>query len=323
LFTVIGLGNATKLLAKALKCKRNNVNADIAINWGLGKKEIHQRARFPEVINNTEAIKNTSNKYEQNRKMQRDLIRVPKASTDTAGLTFPIIGRSFYHTQGQDMVFIESEEDIVPCDYYIEFIPIKKERRYHVVRDKIENKYKVISASYKYGGSTEGKGRYCRNFKTGWKFSEYAPEPNLATIAVEAVKSTRLDFGAVDLIIGEDNKIYVLEINSAPGLIEKRATAYANAFKGIFPEVNYSSDTFDSMRNEVREAIEENPQTISWRAEVRTAASSQNTFIARRTVFESTRIEATTEDEAREIIEDGDIDWDWDDEELEIVSLEV
>jgi glutathione synthase/RimK-type ligase-like ATP-grasp enzyme len=37
-------------------------------------------------------------------------------------------------------------------------------------------------------------------------------------LAVEAVDAMNLDFGAVDIIMDTDNNVFVLEVNSAPGL---------------------------------------------------------------------------------------------------------
>jgi D-alanine-D-alanine ligase-like ATP-grasp enzyme len=39
-----------------------------------------------------------------------------------------------------------------------------------------------------------------------------------------------LDFGAVDIITDENQVIWVLEVNTAPGLIKSTAEAYAEVF---------------------------------------------------------------------------------------------
>jgi D-alanine-D-alanine ligase-like ATP-grasp enzyme len=52
--------------------------------------------------------------------------------------------------------------------------------------------------------------------------------------AVKALESTELAFGAVDVIYNEhQNKAYVLEINTAPGLEQRTAEAYAKVFQKI------------------------------------------------------------------------------------------
>jgi len=51
-------------------------------------------------------------------------------------------------------------------------------------------------------------------------------------IGVESVAALGLDFGAVDIIATEDQVIYVLEINTAPGVKAlSTANAYADAFE--------------------------------------------------------------------------------------------
>jgi len=53
-------------------------------------------------------------------------------------------------------------------------------------------------------------------------------------LAIDAVRSLGLDFGAVDIIKDEQGNVYVLEVNTAPGIsnTETRA-AYINAFNNI------------------------------------------------------------------------------------------
>jgi hypothetical protein len=224
-----------------------------------------------------------------------------------------MIGRKDFHSQGKDMVFIESEEDIVPMDYYIEYVPIKKERRYHVVKGN------VIAASYKYGGETEGKGEYCRNFKTGWRFSEYKPEPKLATVAKKAVDALGLDFGAVDLIIGEDNKIYVLEVNTAPGLIEKRAECYAEAFRGNYPKVDYDSSILDQMNEDEENGYDPLEAYHGSRTQ------GPRMFRIYRTTYEFADIEAEDMEDANRIrddIRDGEDDASWEFSDEDYTALE-
>jgi glutathione synthase/RimK-type ligase-like ATP-grasp enzyme len=62
---------------------------------------------------------------------------------------------------------------------------------------------------------------YIRNHSNGWIFaSNDVVEPaDLRPLATAACNSLGMDFGAVDIIWNErDNKCYLLEVNSAPGL---------------------------------------------------------------------------------------------------------
>lgn len=280
--TVIGVGPASIELAKALKCHRNNPNADVAVGWGLRKSQIFDIAHFKHILNKPKQITRIGSKIDALRKMKDQGVPVPEFSEYRSDLDYPMLGRNFNHTQGQDIEYLENEEDECESDYYVQFIPVKKERRYHVFKNK------VISATYKFGGEREGKGAFCRNYHTGWKFSTYTPEENLSEIAIKAVQALSLDFGAVDIIIGRDNKPYVLEVNTAPGLIPMRAEEYANAIK------EWAGKQTTPRRDE--EPIEEEPRIRNHRYQ----------FVERQ--FNYLRCEATSREEAWDIYNDGGCD---------------
>lgn len=213
---VIGRGKHSRLLAEKLECGRNK-NDDIIVRYG--RVDLRE-ARIE--INRNDALKLARNKLVSLFHFKSAGLPVPRFSKEISGLRFPILGRSFYHHGGKDIKVIKSMIDFIECDYYIEFLPVEKEYRFHVVDGGI------ISASRKYDGD---ENVFCRNYSTGWRFKEvkrYSPE--LPVISKEAVKCLGLDFGAVDIIISE-GKPYVLEVNTAPGMIERRAEAYANAIK--------------------------------------------------------------------------------------------
>ena len=72
-----------------------------------------------------------------------------------------------------------------------------------------------------------------RSNHRGWKFAAASnPPADLVTEARKAVKALSLTFGAVDCIIGEDNKPYVIEVNTGPGIkSDGTLKAYVNAIK--------------------------------------------------------------------------------------------
>jgi glutathione synthase/RimK-type ligase-like ATP-grasp enzyme len=50
--------------------------------------------------------------------------------------------------------------------------------------------------------------------------------------AIKAVQALGLDFGSVDVIWNERHSLpYVLEVNTAPGLVGTTVTNFVNAFK--------------------------------------------------------------------------------------------
>jgi hypothetical protein len=75
-----------------------------------------------------------------------------------------------------------------------------------------------------------------RNLANGWVFcniknSEWCTLPEgLSALGVKAVQALGLDFGAADIIQDKHGKLYVLEVNTAPGLTSDDGVAvYASA----------------------------------------------------------------------------------------------
>jgi predicted ATP-grasp superfamily ATP-dependent carboligase len=71
-----------------------------------------------------------------------------------------------------------------------------------------------------------------RSHDKGWKQIEYNGEfkNKLIEIAKKCIKILKYDFGAVDIILGGNGRFYVLEVNSAPGLEERKLKIYADYF---------------------------------------------------------------------------------------------
>lgn len=74
-----------------------------------------------------------------------------------------------------------------------------------------------------------------RNYHTGWIYASSDIRPSDAALraAVDAVTALGLDFGAVDVITRRDN-VWVLEVNTAPGLQGTNLSTYAENFCRIY-----------------------------------------------------------------------------------------
>lgn len=219
MLTVIGNSDDAERLAYFLGCRINHDEADIAIRYGCSNT-----LEISISVNKPGAIEIAKHKFDTLVKFRDFGLPIPNFSKNANDLNFPVLGRKFYHSCGTDIVFIKNPDNIVPCDYYIEFLPISDEYRYHVVCRQI------VSATAKYGGDETA---YCRNLKTGWRFKEiksYEAHPHLPAYAKWATRALGLDFGAVDLIVS-NNEPYLLEVNTAPGLIDRRAKLYAKRIK--------------------------------------------------------------------------------------------
>lgn len=118
------------------------------------------------------------------------------------------------------------EQSIVPAPLYVKYKSKQKEFRVHVFLGK------VIDCSEKRRSVTNGPvlNPYIRNHENGWIFCRDAiiePE-DLRPVSVAAVSVLGLDFGAVDVIWNEEeDKCYVLEVNTAPGIEGQTVQIYA------------------------------------------------------------------------------------------------
>lgn len=109
---------------------------------------------------------------------------------------------------------------------YVKYVKKKHEFRVHVVNGA------AIDVQQKRRRTGDEHDSMIRNHDNGWVFCrEDIVEPTgLREIAVKAVNCLGLTFGAVDIIYNEHYRaLYVLEINTAPGLSETTAENYAEA----------------------------------------------------------------------------------------------
>lgn len=238
--TIIGKGVDAQALAIFLDCKRFK-DAEFAVRYGNRRTGIE----YKYVLNDIPALEKARNKllsleiFEQNDIRVPEFYKVPFTAHEDNNIWF---GRKINHKQGKDIIIhqglIAENED----DYVIKYIPVKKEYRFHVFRDKILQ----VCLKYKETG-TDGVGNeddYIRNLEHGWKFTgiDWPDEKGnrkASEFAIKAVKCLNLDFGAVDIILGKDEKYYVLEVNTAPGLDTIRCGLYIKAIKEWVKEMEF------------------------------------------------------------------------------------
>ena len=129
---------------------------------------------------------------------------------------------------GRGIVIANNANEVINAPLYTVKTKHKYEYRVHVFRDKILD----VQMKRKRNGAVGGTG--IRNHANGWVYAraEIAPPEELLLSSINAVRLLGLDFGAVDIghrII--DNKFFVFEINTAPGL---EGTTLDNYSKAIY-----------------------------------------------------------------------------------------
>ena len=187
------------------KCKIANLNTKIRFNK-LRAFRILKKAEVP--------VPDIFNKY----------ARIPEEC-------YPVLTRRKYHARGEDIIFINNKEEMnemdrEEIDFIVKYIQNKAEYRVHVLGD-------IIASISKKKKRNEDADIHVRSFENGWTHREYHGMHyfKLAELGKKAKNALGYDFGSVDIILGNDNKFYVLEVNSGSKLNKKRRIIYAKYFK--------------------------------------------------------------------------------------------
>lgn len=198
---------------------------DTVIRWGCRRHQ--QGSPSNQCLNESRAIRRASNKFDALQRFENtDDVHVPPFTRDPSDIgpdgefNWPVLGRDSTHSQGSDIEFYLQERDLEldgPSHHYVSYIPTEAEFRAHVYGDDI-----IVIHEKLLRNESDLEQSYCRNYETGWVFGQQRTQlsDEQEQMAVRTVDVCGLDFGAVDMILGEDGNAYVLEVNTAPSLDE-------------------------------------------------------------------------------------------------------
>lgn len=197
---------------------------EVDVNWG---RNVANAQLNPDISNAT------------NKRRMRELFRehgVPMPRlydldySELNGMPFPLIGRPDKHTKKRGFWLCNSWADVVrakqgrrrkkAATHFMEFVQSEREYRVHVFKGK---SIRISRKEFEEDGSN--------------KYTTAKPGDiklrSVREAAKAAVAAVGLDFGAVDILAaGSDNEqVWVLEVNAAPGLGGSMPQLYLDTFK--------------------------------------------------------------------------------------------
>ena len=236
---------SAKRLARALGILRvqpsyNAKRNDVIVNWGSSTPPHFKW--MEQDLNKPHAIALASNKLNTFLEFRtKSFTDVPQWTTNPEeaqhwldlGLK-TYCRRQLSSHSGNGIVICNDGDRLVSAPLYTLHTKHKHEYRVHVFKDNVID----VQMKRKRNGALGGSG--IRNHSNGWVYAraEILPPEELLSSACKAVNLLGLDFGAVD--IGHrliDNKFFVFEVNTAPGLegttLDKYAKAIYNYYRSV------------------------------------------------------------------------------------------
>jgi hypothetical protein len=135
---------------------------------------------------------------------------------------------------GRGITIINPGDNVPSAPLYVKYVPKKYEVRIHVANGET---FDVQQKMFRRGTAGDVNHKI-RSHDNGFIFVRHGLSiPTAALVkchreAVKAVVALGMDFGAVDVIFNErQDKAFVLEVNSSPGVEASTATNYANMLR--------------------------------------------------------------------------------------------
>jgi len=197
----------------------------------------HQRGRVHRALNRNvfTVTNNTKDKIEQFTAFTASQVSCPKFTTDAArvgDLGKTVFARTLINsTGGKGIVEFEPGTGIATprAPLYTEYVPKKAEYRVHVFNGQVID---VQQKKKKRDFDDNNRDTRVRNLSNGYVYTRdgiVLPD-GLGDLAIAAVAAVGYEYGAVDIIYNEkQNKCYVLEVNSRPGLVGTTLKKYVDA----------------------------------------------------------------------------------------------
>lgn len=245
IFPYKATSNTAKELARALGIKRVKAERSkfkggqhkTVINWGaseIGSPEV----RKCKILNGPPMVKVAADKLSFFVRCAGTGL-TPDYTTDLGtaqkwiGEGSAVVCRTILNGHsGQGIVLAHKVDELVKAPLYVKYVPKKDEYRVHVGsggEEVIDVQKKAVKKDF--DGVVNHQ---IRNHDKGYVFIREGinPPEEVLTKAKACVKLLGLDFGAVDIIYNVRKKlVYVLEVNTAPGLEGTTLDNYVKYFQ--------------------------------------------------------------------------------------------
>lgn len=218
----------------------------LIINWG--SSNLPEQTKGSQVLNNPEYISLASNKLSFFQKMKEwneeneDKVRILPfylSKEEVVASKEYEEGKAFFartvlegHSGKGIVEFDKDSKEIPEAKLYTRYIPKDQEYRVHVMG---EEAFYVQRKARKLDVPDEQVNWRVRNHANGFIFQkdDFVIPEGVKEEAIKAVEAVGLDFGAVDILTTKKGKVYVLEVNTAPGLEGTTLEKYVEQFQKV------------------------------------------------------------------------------------------
>lgn len=242
---------ATQLGVKRVRPTYDAKRRDVIINWGNSRPSMIFSAEHD--LNSHESIALACNKLKTFETLQMaEYEHLPQWCTTRYGADQMLamatnegetLGKEAIYCRttltghsGSGIVIAKNIYDLVDAPLYTLGTKHKYEYRVHVFKGEVID---VQQKKKRLGDTTGSTG--IRNHSNGWIYArcDVNPPSVVLTASIEAVKLLGLDFGACDIGYRQrDNKAFLFEVNTAPGLYGTTLEKYTQAFKNYLRNLN-------------------------------------------------------------------------------------
>ena len=236
------------------------------VNWGSSRKpNWYDRAlrRDVTILNKPDSVKKASNKLTALQVLQDNGVNVPKFTTDKRVAKYwlddghTVVERHILNSNcAQGVRIVNLDDEDMPsvlnnAPLYTKFIPKSREFRVHVFNGKVIDYIEKKRMNKE--RRPENFNKYLCSNEMGWVFcrNNIKHIDSVKTEAIKAVNALGLDFSAVDVIYHNETA-YILEANTAPGIMGITLGKYVNAVRSFvgLPDVTFTRDYDNSPNGE-------------------------------------------------------------------------